>query len=83
MTSCEHCAELLPWLLNGTLEAGDEAAVREHLATCAECRAEEGRARAALAVAGAHPPAAALVALSRGGVRADRDRGAAHGRGAA
>ena len=83
MTSCERCAALMPWMLNRTLESGEEAALREHLATCAECRAERERARAALALAGAHPPPAALVALSRGEELPDRERVAAHVRGCA
>jgi anti-sigma-K factor RskA len=33
-------AELLAWFVNGTLEAGERAAVEAHLASCAECRAQ-------------------------------------------
>ena len=33
-------AALLPWYLTGTLKESERRAVDEHLATCAECRAE-------------------------------------------
>ena len=32
--------QLLPWYLTGRLEAAERAQVEEHLASCAECRAE-------------------------------------------
>jgi hypothetical protein len=32
--------KLLPWYANASLEAGEAAAVEEHLAVCAECRAD-------------------------------------------
>jgi hypothetical protein len=31
---------LIPWLVNGSADAADRAAVEQHLAACAECRAE-------------------------------------------
>lgn len=33
----------IPWLINGTLNAADQAAVEAHIATCAECSAEFDR----------------------------------------
>lgn len=57
-------AELLPWLLNGTLERGEAQHVREHLVSCASCRHELGETRWAAAVFGAHLPAAAVVAIA-------------------
>ncbi len=36
----KECAELLPWLVNGTLAAEDRQRLDAHLAGCAECRAE-------------------------------------------
>jgi hypothetical protein len=38
---CRHHARLLlPWAISGRLEDGDAQQFREHLADCAECRAE-------------------------------------------
>ena len=38
---CRHPAcLLLPWAVSGRLEGGDAQQFREHLADCAECRAE-------------------------------------------
>jgi hypothetical protein len=36
----EQAQQLLPWYVNGTLEADDAAMVETHLAECAECRAD-------------------------------------------
>jgi excisionase family DNA binding protein len=36
--NCEHCAELLPELIENALPANDVRAVREHLAGCTTCR---------------------------------------------
>ncbi|HEV8240732.1 MAG TPA: zf-HC2 domain-containing protein [Thermoanaerobaculia bacterium] len=38
--------ELLPWLVNETLEPAEHAAVEAHLAVCGECRLETERCRA-------------------------------------
>jgi anti-sigma factor RsiW len=35
--------ELLPWFVNGTLDAAERGRVAAHLADCAECREEERR----------------------------------------
>jgi anti-sigma factor RsiW len=46
---------LLPWYLNGTLEAAEQARVQQHLAGCADCSAElafERQLREAVALAG-------------------------------
>jgi hypothetical protein len=37
-SSHERTAQLIPWLVNGTLRGDAVAAVRAHLAECAECR---------------------------------------------
>lgn len=47
----DEVVELLPWLVNGTLEPDEARRVRDHLARCASCRAaraEEERLAAAL-----------------------------------
>lgn len=36
----EQAQQLLPWYVNGTLEADEAAMVEAHLAECAECRAD-------------------------------------------
>ena len=35
-----ECRDLLPWLVNGTLDQGDRARVEQHLAECEECRVD-------------------------------------------
>jgi putative zinc finger protein len=64
MPPCQEATELLPWLLNGTLEAGEAERVRAHVESCAACRHELGETRWAAAVFGAHLPAQTLVALA-------------------
>ncbi len=39
-SSHEQVQQLLPWYVNGTLDAGETAMVDAHLAECAECRAD-------------------------------------------
>ncbi|HEX5758721.1 MAG TPA: zf-HC2 domain-containing protein, partial [Thermoanaerobaculia bacterium] len=39
----EQLERLLPWYVNGTLEAGERAALEAHLAACARCRGEVAR----------------------------------------
>ncbi|GEM_PF-274182 len=36
----EHAAQLIPWLVNGTLSGEESAWLRAHLAACATCRAD-------------------------------------------
>jgi len=38
--------DLLPWLVNETLEPGEREGVESHLAACSECRGEAERCRA-------------------------------------
>jgi Putative zinc-finger len=64
--TCEHATELLPWLLNGTLEPAERQEVLAHVRGCSACRRALDEARLALAAAGAHLPAEALVAAAFG-----------------
>src|ERR1700726_699947 len=72
--NCDLAAELLPWLLNGTLEAGERRELIEHLRGCDACRAALADTQVAWDVFDWHPPAAALVvyagAVDAGGSRA-------------
>lgn len=58
---CRAITELLPWLLNGTLEPGDHQRVSAHLHFCAECRQELREMYLAWNTFGAHVPASVLV----------------------
>ena len=62
--TCEEANGLLPWLLNGTLEAAEERQVREHLATCASCRAALAETRFAWRLFDEHVTTADLVAYA-------------------
>lgn len=64
--NCDLAMELLPWLLNGTLEAGERDEVRRHLATCESCRAALNDTREAWTIFARHLPSDALVALAYG-----------------
>jgi anti-sigma factor RsiW len=61
-TAHERTLELLPWLVNGTLEGDERREVEAHLASCPECRSELAATRRAFEVYAAHLPAAALTA---------------------
>jgi len=65
--SCEQVAELLPWLLNGTLEEEERQAVEGHLEGCPRCRAELEDTAFAGRVFGQHLPTEVLVELGFGG----------------
>jgi predicted anti-sigma-YlaC factor YlaD len=77
----ERTIEYLPWLLNGTLADDERREVEEHLAACAECRAELTATRQACDIYGAHLAPQVLTAyaeatdgaaLSVDGVEVDR-----------
>jgi anti-sigma factor RsiW len=67
MTSCDQAIELLPWLMNGTLEAGERRQVLQHLASCARCREALADTRTAWAIFDWHPAAAELIAYAAEG----------------
>jgi hypothetical protein len=71
--NCDDAIEFLPWLLNGSLEAGERNEVRGHLATCERCRAALNDTREAWTIFGQHLPGDALVALAYGEVPAGVD----------
>jgi len=58
---CTHVTEVLPWFLNGSLDAGERRDVEEHLESCERCRRELADTRFAGAVFRQHLAAEALV----------------------
>jgi hypothetical protein len=61
MDDCQHIAELMPWLLNGTLDEAERRQVRHHLAQCQQCQRGLDETAMALAVHRQHAPAEAIV----------------------
>jgi len=72
-TTCDRTTELLPWLLNDSLDESERREVEDHLRSCPACRRALAETRSALELFAAHPPAAAIVA------RAELDDQAAAG----
>jgi putative zinc finger protein len=64
--NCNQAIELLPWLLNGTLEAGESDELRRHLETCESCRQALQETRDGWKIFSQHLPAEALVSLAYG-----------------
>ncbi len=64
--TCDEAAQLLPWLLNDSLDAGERREVTAHVAACAACRRALAESRFALAAAGTHLPGEALAAVAFG-----------------
>lgn len=62
--SCEDTIERLPWLLNGSLEAEERAALLLHLQGCSSCREALGETRLAFDIFSRHLSAEQLVALA-------------------
>ncbi len=66
MMDCKACQERLPWLLNGTLEVEEEAAVQQHLDGCDPCRQVLQECRWAWSLHEGHLPTEALVDYALG-----------------
>lgn len=64
--TCDQAIELLPWLLNGTLEDQERNELRRHLETCESCRQALAETREAGRMFDQHIPTAAMVALAWG-----------------
>lgn len=64
--NCERVAELLPWLLNGTLEETTRDAVDTHIAACPRCQRERTDAGFALGAFGRHATPEELVEYAFG-----------------
>lgn len=63
---CHNAIELLPWLLNGSLEAAERQALHAHLASCASCRAELEQTFDVHRLLTAHIPSLALAQYAHG-----------------
>jgi len=61
-TTCDRTTELLPWLVNDSLDEADRPEVEDHLRTCADCRRALAETRGAFELFAAHPPVEAIVA---------------------
>src|SRR6185295_3598717 len=64
--TCDSAIEFLPWLLNGTLAAGERDELWHHLKTCERCRQALAETREAWSVFAQHLPSADLVGLAWG-----------------
>jgi predicted anti-sigma-YlaC factor YlaD len=68
--NCDRVQELLPWLLNGTLEAGERREALDHLRGCPGCRAALADTRVAWEIFDWHPQPAELIAYAGAGAGA-------------
>ena len=72
--SCQDTTELLPWLLNGSLEGEERRAVCEHLAGCESCRGELAESSEAWQMFAQHVPSLALAEYAVGMAPSAPDR---------
>lgn len=70
--------ELLPWLLNDSLDPGERRAVEDHVAACATCQEALAEAELAFAAHALHPTEAQLVDLAWNPLSSDHDAVRAH-----
>lgn len=63
---CSEAVELLPWLLNGSLEAGEQRTIRDHLKRCESCRRELEATALAAEIFTRHIPSLALAEYAHG-----------------
>jgi anti-sigma factor RsiW len=71
--NCDQAIEILPWLLNDSLEAQEREEVRRHLETCSRCREALAETQDAWRIFGQHLPSETLVALAYGETPTDLD----------
>jgi len=74
--NCDRAEELLPWLLNGSLDAAEAGSVRAHLAGCAACRTAWVDTAWVAELSAIHVPAEDLVDLAAGVALTGVDRAA-------
>ena len=70
---CARARELLPWLLNDSLEAAERAELLDHLRECAGCREELKATAAAGELFGTHLPVETLLGYAFEEERLDRE----------
>ncbi len=63
---CQQAAELLPWWMNGSLEAEERRQVDDHLAACASCHHELDETADAWQMMSWHIPSLALAEFAEG-----------------
>lgn len=73
-TDCQPTVELLPWWLNGSLDADERRSVETHLASCADCRRELASTKDAWMVLTQHIPSMSLAEYAQGLPQSDLDR---------
>ena len=64
--TCESVAESLPWILNGTLDEAETAAVVAHVESCESCRRELQEAVEAAGLMTAHLPTLVIAEYALG-----------------
>lgn len=74
-TICKRTIELLPWLINGSLEAEERQPLLEHLAVCESCRHELAETADVWKLLTHHTPSLALAEYAHGLQASDLDRG--------
>ncbi len=72
--TCQLAVELLPWMVNGSLEADERQALEAHLASCGSCRGELEDTVEVWSLLTRHIPSLALAEYARGLESADLDR---------
>lgn len=60
-TDCEQCVELLPWLLNESLDDGESVAVQDHLQGCSDCQRDWEETKRSAWMLEQHLPSRVLV----------------------
>ena len=71
MTACDHIRFDIGGYVLGALEPAEAAAVREHLATCADCAAEHARLAGLPALWAGRRAGLPVVIVNRGATRGD------------
>jgi len=70
---CQAAAELLPWLVNGSLDGEELGKLHEHLGGCEACRRELADTGTAARIFSQHVPSLALAEYSQGLTPGDLD----------